>query len=295
MRRQTPPARGLRNASVPAFAALALALAGTAGLGGCAVAATPPAQSMKAQPSTPSPEVMRDLAPAGRLRVAINLGNVVLAQPGGPRGATGPSVDIADELGRRLGVPVDFVIYNTAGDVVDRVAQDNWAIGFLAVDPKRSEQIAFTPPYVYIEGTYMVRAGSPYHAVAALDEAGRRIAVGKGAAYDLYLSRALRHATLVRLPTSADAIVAFEQDSSLDSVAGVREALVTEAARVPGYRVLPDAFNRIEQAITVPRGRAAGLAWAAAVIEELKARGFVRAALDRAGQKGARVADPAPR
>ncbi len=243
----------------------------------------------------PAPAIVRQLAPSGRLRVAINLGNVVLAQPGGARGAVGPSVDIADELGRRLGVPVDLVIYRAAGDVVDKLAQDRWDVGFMAVDPARAAEIAFTAPYVYIEGTYLVRADAPYRAVADLDQPGRRIAVGQGAAYDLYLTRALKHAALVRAATSGDAIALFQKDPAIDTVAGVRQALEQESARTAGYRVLPDAFNRIEQAVALPRGRDAGLAWVARLIEELKARGFIRKALDDAGQQAARVADPAAR
>lgn len=243
-------------------------------------------------PASPDPMIVGELAPGGRLKVAINLGNVVLAQKGGPRGATGPSVDIADELGRRLGVPVDLLIYPAAGDVVSKLATDKWDIGFMAIDPKRAEQIAFTAPYVYIDGTYMVRDAAPYHSVRDLDVAGRTIAVGKGAAYDLYLSRALKNATLVRADTSIEAVRMFENDARIDTVAGVREALVQEAQKSSGYRVLPDAFNRIEQAVAVPRGRDAGTAWVAHVVEQLKASGFIRKALDDAGQS-AQVADPA--
>ncbi|MEE4450795.1 transporter substrate-binding domain-containing protein [Novosphingobium resinovorum] len=263
---------------------------------GCAAhAGASPAEA--AVPAAPSPladsDVRAQLAPSGRLRVAINTGNVVLAQPGGPRGATGPSVDIADELGRRLGVPVDLVVYAAAGDVVARLDRDKWDIGFMAIDPKRAEQIAFTGPYVFIDGTYMVREGSPARSVADLDREGSRIAVGQGAAYDLYLSRALKHAALVREASSPAAISAFENDPGIDAVAGVRQALEQERARKTGYRVLPDAFNRIEQAVAVPRGRDKGLAYVSALIEQLKADGFVRAALDRAGQRDAPVAPPA--
>jgi polar amino acid transport system substrate-binding protein len=243
--------------------------------------------------SSPAPAIVKELAPSGRLKVAINLGNVVLAQPGGARGATGPSVDIAGELGRRLGVPVDLTIYHAAGDVVKRLSQDHWDIGFMAIDPKRAAEIAFTAPYVYIDGTYMVRTNSPYKSVADLDKPGKKIAVGKGAAYDLFLSRALKQATLVRADTSADAIVQFEHDPAIDTVAGVRQALEQAKKETSGYRVLPDAFDRIEQAVAVPRGRDQGTAWVAQVVEELKTNGFIRRSLDKAGQQAAQVAVPA--
>ncbi|MBC2666122.1 ABC transporter substrate-binding protein [Novosphingobium flavum] len=243
----------------------------------------------------PSREIVSQLAPSGKLRAAINFGNVVLAREGGPRGATGPSVDIAGEVARRLGVPLEFVIYRAAGDVVSRLEQDKWDIGFMAVDPQRADQITFTAPYVYIEGTYLVRADAPFRSVADLDRSGIRIAVGKGAAYDLYLSRALKNAALVRASTSNEAIALFERDPAIDTVAGVRQALEEQTGRTQGYRVLPDAFTRIEQAVAIPRGREAALAWVAQVIEELKTDGFVRKALDNAGQQAARVADPAVR
>ncbi len=236
--------------------------------------------------------MVREIAPGGRLRVAINIGNVVLAQKAGDRGAKGPSVEIADELGRRVGVPVDLLVYQSAGAVVSSLVADRWDIAFMAVDPARAEQIDFTAPYVFIDGTYLVRGDAPFRSVADLDKPGVRIAVGKGAAYDLYLSRALKYATLVRSATSNDAIEQFVREQ-LDAAAGVRQALVEARQRLPGHRVLGDSFNRIEQAVALPKGRPGALAYVSALIEELKASGFIRAALDRAGQFAAVVAPPA--
>ena len=176
--------------------------------------------------------------------------------------------------------------------VVSGLDKDHWDIAFMAIDPARAGQIAFTAPYVIIEGTYMVRNDAPYRAVAELDHPGSKVAVGLGAAYDLYLTRALKNATLVRSPTSNSAIAQFQAEN-LDAAAGVRQALVQAAAAKPGYRVLPDSFQRIEQAVAIPKSRDAGLAYVAAVVEELKAGGFVRASLDRAGQADAMVAPAA--
>ena len=242
--------------------------------------------------NTADPGLVAQLAPSGRLKVAINVGNVVLAQKGGSQGATGPSVDIANELGRRLGVPVDLIVYDTAGLVVSSLDTDHWDLAFMAIDPARADQIAFTAPYVFIEGTYMVKADAPYHNVGDLDRPGVRIAVGKGAAYDLYLSRTLKQATIVRSATSVLAIDQFKHDG-LEAVAGVRQALEQAAASAAGYRVLPDSFNRIDQAVAIPKGREDALRYVAAFIEQLKASGFVRAALDRAGQTGVPVAPSA--
>lgn len=234
-------------------------------------------------------EQLTELAPSGRLRAAINLGNAVLAQAGGPQGAKGPSVDIANELGRRLNCPVDLIIYDSAGQVVAGLAGDRWDVAFLAIDPVRADQIAFTMPYVFIEGTYMVKADAPFQTTADLDHKGVRIAVGKGAAYDLHLSRTLRHATLVRSPTSAAAITHFLRDG-LEAVGGIRQALLAAEHITPNCRVLVDCFNRIDQAIALPKGRLKADKYLSAVIEELKAKGFVRDALDRAGQSDVSVA-----
>ncbi len=239
--------------------------------------------------------VRRDLAPDGTLRAALNFGNPVLVQRDAPDGEPrGVTVDLARELARRLAVPLAFVPYETAGRVVDAAARNEWTVAFLAIDPLRAEQIAFTPPYVIIEGSYLVREDSPLRAIDEFDRPGVRIAVGKGAAYDLYLTRALRHAQLVRAPSSALAIELF-LDDGLEAAAGVRQPLVAAAAERGGLRVIDGRFTAIEQAMGVPQGRAAGHAFLCAYIEAMKASGFVAEALARSGQRDAGVAPPAPR
>lgn len=241
----------------------------------------------------PPPEILRELAPGGALRAAINLGNPVLAQQdpasGAPRGA---SVDLAAELGRRLRVPVTLVPFDAAAKVVAALAGGACDVAFLARDPARAAELRFTPPYVVIEGTYLVPVASQFQAVEDLDRGGVRIAVGKGAAYDLYLSRTLRHATLVRSETSAAAVELFLRDG-LEAAAGVKNPLVAFAATHPGVRVIPGRFTVIEQAVAVPRGRDAAGRWLDALVEELKASGFVAEALARSGQRDAAVAPAA--
>jgi polar amino acid transport system substrate-binding protein len=229
------------------------------------------------------PPVLQDLAPTGRIRAAINFGNPVLAQRSPGSGcAQGISVDLALELGHRLGVPVDFVPFEAAGKVVAAVDEDAWDVAFLASDPERAQKIAFTEPYVILEGTYIVPTESALQDPADFDRAGIRIAVGRGAAYDLYLSRTLEHAELVRAETSAAAVDLFVRDS-LDCAAGVRQPLLAYAREHPGFRVIAGSFNAIAQAMCTPRGRAAGLDYLNAYIEEMQASGFVAFALARAG------------
>ena len=205
----------------------------------------------------------------------------------------GVSIDLARELGRWLSVPVRLVTYDAAGKVVAAVATGAWDVAFLARDPARATDILFTTPYVIIEGTYLVREQAPFHSVDELDRPGIRIAVGKGAAYDLYLTRTLRHAALVRSDTSAGAVDLF-LEAGLDAAAGVRHPLVEFARSHPGVRVIEGRFTAIEQAVATPRSRTAAWRYLEEFIERMKASGFVADALARSGQRDASVAPPAP-
>ena len=240
-------------------------------------------------------EVVKDLAPAGKVVAAINLGNPVLAQrdpaSGQPRGI---SADLASELGRRLGVPVEFVAYDTAGKVSDAVKSGEWSICFLANEPARAAEISFTAPYVIIEGTYLVRSDSPLQRIEDVDRERVRIAVGHKTAYDLYLTRTVKHAELVRAPSSAAALDMF-LEAQLDAAAGVRQPLVRFAQTHPYLRVMEGRFMAIEQAMGVPLGRDAGARYLRHFVEEMKASGFVAEGLRRSNQGDAMVAPPSPR
>ncbi|MDP4025493.1 ABC transporter substrate-binding protein [Methylobacterium sp. NEAU 140] len=235
-----------------------------------------------ARAGEPDPAVLRDLAPTGTLRTAINLGNPVLAAEG-PDGPRGVSVDLARRLAERLGVPVRFVTYPGAGAVSGSAGSGAWDICFLAIDPKRAEGIAFTAPYVLIAGSYLVPAASPIRATEAVDRAGIRVSVGRGSAYDLFLTRALTRATLVRAPTSAEAVTAFARDG-LDVAAGVHQPLAAYAASHPETRLLPGHFMEIPQAMGLPLGREAGAAYLARFVAAAKADGFVAERLRASGQ-----------
>lgn len=260
---------------------------------GVPFAQVPGQPSQKGNPvSTISSDVLKDLAPTGRLRAAINLGNIVLVQKDPVSGAMrGITPDLANALSKRLGVPVEFVIFATAGKVFEALATGAWDIAFLAVEPVRAAEIEFTAPYVLIEGTYMVPNGSALKRVDDVDRAGVRIAVGKGSAYDLYLTRTIKHATLVRAP-SGDAAMEMFAAEKLEAAAGVRQPLVAFAKTHPNMSVMDGRFMSIQQAMGTPKGRLAGAAYLRAFIEEMKASGFVSDALARSGQDAA-VAPPA--
>ena len=231
-----------------------------------------------------------DLAPSGVVRAAINTGNPVLARKG-PEGGepSGASVDIAREIGRRLGRPVQLIAYETAGGVVEALARGEWDVAFLANEPARADRVVFSAPYVVIEGTAMVWKDAPFTSNGELDRDGIRIAVGLNAAYDLHLTRALKHAAIVRAPSSSAAMEQFYRDR-LEAAAGVRQALEAFAADKADIRVLPDAFMSIRQTVASPPGRNAGSAYLQSLVQELKVSGWIRAALDRNGQQDAQVA-----
>jgi polar amino acid transport system substrate-binding protein len=237
-------------------------------------------------------EVRAELAPSGTLIAGINYGNPVIVQkdPGGgaPRGV-GP--DLARELARRLGVPITYVTYETAGKLADGAKQGAWDVAFLAVDPERAAEILFTAPYVHIEGTYLVHKNSPYKSVGELDRKGVRIAVGHKTAYDLFLTRNIKDAELVRSATSLAAIDEF-LDGKLDAVAGVKQPLVGVAQKRSDMRVIDGNFMVIRQAAGVPKGREAAGRYFNDFIEEMKASGFVARALEKSGNGDVTVPPP---
>ncbi|WBY03022.1 ABC transporter substrate-binding protein [Ramlibacter tataouinensis] len=236
-------------------------------------------------------DIVAAFAPTGRLRASINTGNPILAAPDPSTGsARGVSVDLAHAFAERLGVALELVVFDTAGKSVDAVTGEQADIGFFAIDPKRGEGIRFTAPYVLIEGCYAVRADSPVTSMDEVDRSGVQVVVGRGSAYDLYLTRELKHAGIVRA-TSSPAVVEHFLAHGGDVAAGVRQQLEADAARLGGLRLLPGRFMVIRQAMGCPRGRGDDAARCLAeFVEEMKASGFVAAALQRHGITGAAVA-----
>ncbi|SRR5450830_637281 len=237
--------------------------------------------------------VKAQLAPTGTLRAAINYGNAVLAVKDKDTGQLqGISVDLARELGKRLALPVQLVPYNAARKAVEGAQKKEWDVSFTGIDPQRAEDMIFTAPYLIIEGTYMVRQDSPIKTNAEVDRPGVRIAISNGSAYDLFLSRAIKQAQLVRAPDPT-AVTDMMVAQSLDVVAGVKQRNQVDAERVKGMRLLDGNFMEIRQAVATIKGRDLAAAYLARFVEEMKASGFIRRSLDLHHVDGATVAPPA--
>ena len=247
-----------------------------------------------ASPPAITPELVKAFAPTGKLRACINLGNPILARKGdAPGQALGVSVDLATALAAELGVPLEMVVVDAALKSVETVKSGQADIGFFAIDPLRSDGIRFSAPYVLIEGAYLVRQASALTDNAQVDRAGTKLMVGRGSAYDLYLTREIKAATLLRAPTSPKVVDEFMAQGA-DVAAGVKQQLQLDAARLGGLRLLPGRFMVIEQAMGVQANRGEPAQQLLKnFVERAKATGMVAQALARHQIQGAIVAPAA--
>ncbi|MFC7598047.1 transporter substrate-binding domain-containing protein [Terrabacter sp. GCM10028922] len=239
--------------------------------------------------SAPPPHVVDDLAPTGVLRASINLDNPVLAH-GTPDEPGGVTVDIARAVGERLGVTVQLLCFDAARKSFEAMTTGAADMCFLAIEPAREAEVAFTEPYALIEGVYVVPEESPLRSAADVDRAGVRVGVKTGSAYDLYLSRTVENATLVRGDEGVEVFLA----EGLEAGAGIREPATAFAEEHGGLRVLDGAFMQIKQAVGTTRSRSAEtIGFLRDLVEELKVSGFVADSLERSGQNRGVAAPPA--
>ncbi len=234
-----------------------------------------------------------ELAPMGKVRVGINFGNALLTTRDARGAPAGIAVDLAKELARRVGLPMEIVSYENAGGMADGARAGAWDVAFLAADPARAEEIVFTAPYLEIDTTYLVPAGSPLRAVADVDRDGVRVAVSDKSAYDLFLTRTLKRAQLVRAPGVNASVDLFFADK-LDVLAGLKPLLMEVAEKQPGARVLDGRFTVVGQAVGTPKGRDAVARYLREFVEEIKASGLVAKTIERNGIRGVSVAPQAP-
>jgi polar amino acid transport system substrate-binding protein len=241
-----------------------------------------------------TPAIRSEIAPSGKLRVGLNHGNFLLVTPGSsatdPRGVAS---DVARELGRRVGVPIEFIKFDTAGKLGDGVKTGAWDVAFLGAEPQRAAEIAFTAAYLEIPSTYLVPAGSPIRSVAEVDREGVRIAVADQSAYGLYLARTIKHAKLV-MTQGLDSSFEVFVSQKLEALAGLKPRLLTDVQKLPGARILDGQFTAVQQAIGTAKNREASARFLRAFVEEVKASGLVAEAISRNGAQGVSVAPPAP-
>jgi len=236
------------------------------------------------------PAVRSDLAPTGKLRVGINYANFLLVTRDPVSGAArGIAVDLAQELGRRARVPVEFVGYDGAGQMAEAVKTGAWDVAFLGAEPAREDEIAFTAAYLEIEATYLVPAGSPLRGIADVDREGVRIAAAAKSAYDLFLSRSLQRARLMRVE-GIDASFELFVRERLEALAGLKPRLLMDAQKLSGSRVLDGRFTAIQQAIGTPKDRNAGARYLREFVEDVKSSGLVAWAIDKHDVRGVSVA-----
>ena len=240
------------------------------------------------------PKMIQSFAPTGTLRVGINLGNPVLAgldkATQNPKGVT---IDIANEIGKRSGIPVDLIPFKSAGATVDAIKTGNIDLIFVAIDPVRGADVSYTPPYIQIEGAYMVKGDSALKTNEEVDRSGVEIMVGKGSAYDLYLTREIKNAALIRAANSQAVIDDFMAGKG-NVAAGVKQQLESDAKRYNGLRMIPGRFMVINQAIGIPKARVEyekTTAYLSTIISDLKSSGFVSESMKRHGIQGAKVAE----
>jgi len=239
------------------------------------------------------PAVRAALAPTGTLRVALNMSNTLLTATDPASGEPcGLAADLGRELGQRLGVPVALLPYPNPGVLADAASTGVWDVGFIGAEPQRAQEIDFTAAYVEIEATYLVPPDSPLRAIAEVDRPGVRIAVPERSAYELYLTRSLQHAQLVRIPGADNAFKRFVADH-LDALAGLRPRLVTDQDALPGSRLLDGNFTAVQQAAGTPKGRPIGAQYLCAFIEDIKSTGLVARTIARHNVRGLTVAPPA--
>jgi polar amino acid transport system substrate-binding protein len=235
-----------------------------------------------------------ELAPSGKLRVGINHSNFLLVNPGSPHGAPkGIAPDLALELGKRLDVPVEFISFDGAGKTADAIRDAAVDVGFIASEAERANVIEFSSAYLELPATYLVPGGSALRSIEDVDKPGVRIAVSNRSAYDLYLSRTLKNAELVRaegIPASVKLFV----DQKLDALAGLKPGLLADAPKIPGSRVLDGQFTAVQQSIGVPKKRSGAAKYLREFVEDAKRSGLVAQLVEKHGVKGVNVAPPAP-
>ncbi len=235
-------------------------------------------------------QIVSELAPTGVLRAGLNMSNNLLVSGASPAGdPQGVAPDMAAEIAKRLGVPVAYVKFERPSKLADAAGTNAWDIGLIGAEPARAEKIAFTPAYCEIEATYLVPAGSPFQSVGDVDRAGSRIAVRRGSAYDLWLERNIKHATVLRSDAADGPFNQFVKEK-LEALAGLRPQLLHDVKKLPGAKILPGNFTAVQQAIGTLKSNTAGAAFLREFVAEAKSSGLVARLIEKHRVVGLSVA-----
>ena len=260
----------MRTIAWLAAAVVGLLIAGCAGIG-----------------SAPSQEERQALAPTGKLRVALYTGAPAsIVQGATLNESKGVGFDLGKELARRIGVPFEPVVYPSPGAIMDGFKKGEWDLSFFGPTPERESVLNFTEPLLVIEHGYLVPAGSKISTIDAVDRPGIRVGAPQGGSVNAFLKRALQSATVVASP-SVPAGEEMLRSGKVDAFAANKANLFGLSDKMPGSRVLDGRIGVDEVAIALPKGRETGMAYVRKYVEDVKARGLVEAAIERAGLRGA--------
>jgi len=231
-------------------------------------------------------EVIAQLAPTGVLRAGINMSNFLLVVGKTPSGdPIGPSPSMAATIADALGVPLQLVPYDSPSAIAAEAGTGKWDIGNIGAEPQRAEVMDFTAAYAEIEATYLVPPGSTMQSIDEVDHPGNRISVSKGSAYGLWLENNIKQAELKPIEGGDAAFEQFVNDK-MEALASLRPRLVTDAAKLPGSRILAGQFASVQQAIGINKGNEAAYNWLKAFVEASKANGLVARFIEKFGVQG---------
>ena len=240
--------------------------------------------------TAPTPEARQALAPTGKLRVALQLGNPLNVIRDAASGEMkGVAFDLGNELARRIGVPFEPVLYPSVGAVLDGGKSGAWDVAFVGFSPARAKEWDFTALHLEVEFGYLVPGGSSISTMADMNRPGIRVAVQEKSGPDSFFSRTLKNAVVIRAPSNPGALEALKSGRA-DVMGSIKPILFELSNQLPGSRVLDGRPGIDPHAMAVPKGRNVGIAYARRFIEEAKSEGLVKAAIERAGLRGVIVA-----
>lgn len=235
--------------------------------------------------TAPAPEAVASLAPTGKLRVGLLLGDATQVIRDSAGEMKGVGFDLGRELARGAQVPFEPIPYPSIGALLDGGKSGAWDVALIGFTPARAKEWEFAAPHLEVQFGYLVPSGSPISTMADADRPGVRIAVQERSGPDAFLSSSLKNAVGVRAPNYAGTLELLKAGKA-DAIFSIKPILFELSSQLPGSRVLDDSPGTVPQAMAMPKGRSLGIAYARRFVEEAKHKGLVKAAVERAGLRG---------